>query len=46
MFTSFNEKLPHRRIYIRKQLRYVFVALLFIGVSLAIGTAVVWDLRI
>lgn len=39
MFAPFNEKLPRRKVYIRKQLRYVLVALLFIAVSLAIGTA-------
>ena len=39
MFVPLNEKLPCRRVYIRRQLRYVLVALLFIVVSLAIGTA-------
>ena len=39
MFAPFNEKLPRRKVYIRRQLRYVLVALLFIVVSLEIGTA-------
>ncbi len=39
MLVSFNEMLPHRRVYIRKQLRYMLIAFLFIAVSLAIGTA-------
>jgi hypothetical protein len=39
MFVPFNDKLPRRRVYLRKQLRYVLVALAFIAVSLAIGTA-------
>ncbi len=39
MLVSFTDKLPRRRVYVRKQLRYALVALVFIVVSLAIGTA-------
>ena len=39
MLISFNDKLPRRRVYVRKQLRYVLVALAFIAISLFIGTA-------
>ena len=39
MFTSFNDRLPRRRTYVRKQLRFMLVALAFIAVSLVIGTA-------
>jgi flagellar biosynthesis protein FliR len=39
MFTSFNDRLPRRRTYLRKQLCFMLVALAFIAVSLVIGTA-------
>lgn len=39
MFEPFNYKLPHRKVYLRRQFRYVLVAMLFIAFSLAIGTA-------
>ena len=39
MIVQFSDKLPRRRVYIRKQLRYMLVALAFIAVSLTIGTA-------
>ena len=36
---TFSDKLPRRRVYIRRQLRFLVAALAFIAVSLAIGVA-------
>lgn len=39
MFAPFAERLPRRKVYLRKQLRYLLVAAVLILFSLAIGTA-------
>lgn len=39
MFNSFNDPLPRRGVYMRRQLRFLLAAMAFIGISLAIGTA-------
>lgn len=39
MLVPFNDKLPHFRVYSRRQLRYVLAALVLILLSLAIGVA-------
>lgn len=39
MISPFTDKLPRRGVYLRRQLRFVFAALVFIAVSLAIGVA-------
>jgi hypothetical protein len=39
MFTLFNAPLPHRRYYLRRQLRFVLWAVGFIAISLLIGVA-------
>lgn len=36
---NFSDKLPRRRVYIRKQLRFLLAALGFIVLSLALGVA-------
>ncbi|MBP8824279.1 MAG: hypothetical protein KBH07_11600 [Flavobacteriales bacterium] len=37
MFGAFNDPLPHRRLYVRRQLRFMLWALAFIAASLALG---------
>ena len=39
MQITFSDKLPRRRVYIRRQLRFLLAALAFIMVSLAIGVS-------
>ncbi|MCC6840388.1 MAG: hypothetical protein IT230_09545 [Flavobacteriales bacterium] len=39
MISTFNDPLPHRRAYVRRQLRFILWALAFIAISLAIGVA-------
>jgi flagellar biosynthesis protein FliR len=39
MFAPFADRLPHRKVYIRKQLKYLLVAVGLILVSLVIGIA-------
>lgn len=39
MLFKYPEKLLPRRTYLRRQLRYLLVAMVFVGVSLAVGVA-------